>query len=256
MVCLLVLISLGEVGEDSEVDEEVTAKDVEQDFEDDEEDAKMMEAEIEKVLKEAASVKRKKMEAAESEPNKKKAKTAEPKKTTEKPAEIKKVEKTTAKKVEKPVEAKKVEKPAEVKKTTEAKKTEKLSDSKKTEVSDKKTPEKKMTKTLPSGLVITETKVGTGPVAKKGKKIGVRYIGRLESGKVFDSNTKGKPFQFKLGVGQVIKGWDLGFDGMHVGGERKLVVPANLGYGASGAPPAIPGNAQLEFEIKLLEVKN
>jgi len=72
---------------------------------------------------------------------------------------------------------------------------------------------------------------------------------------VFDSNTKGSPFVFKLGAGEVIKGWDLGVNGMNVGGTRKLTIPAPLAYGAKGAAPDIPGNATLTFEVKLLEVK-
>jgi FK506-binding nuclear protein len=74
--------------------------------------------------------------------------------------------------------------------------------------------------------------------------------------KVFDSNTKGKPFSFKLGKGDVIKGWDIGVAGMKVGGQRKLTIPANLAYGSQGAPPDIPPNSTLQFEIKLLEVRN
>jgi FK506-binding nuclear protein len=72
---------------------------------------------------------------------------------------------------------------------------------------------------------------------------------------VFDSNTKGKPFQFRLGGGEVIKGWELGFDGMQVGGTRKLTIPPKLAYGSGGAPPDIKGNAVLHFEMKLLDVK-
>jgi len=97
--------------------------------------------------------------------------------------------------------------------------------------------------------------VGKGPAAKNGKRVSVRYIGKLpKSGKVFDSNTKGAPFKFRLGAGEVIKGWDLGVMGMAVGGTRKLTIPAALAYGSKGAPPDIPGGATLEFEVKLLEV--
>lgn len=87
-------------------------------------------------------------------------------------------------------------------------------------------------------------------------KVGVRYIGKLTNGKVFDSNTKGAPFVFRLGGGEVIKGWDVGVAGMNVGGTRKLTIPPALAYGSKGAPPDIPKNAVLEFEVKLLEVKN
>jgi FK506-binding nuclear protein len=74
------------------------------------------------------------------------------------------------------------------------------------------------------------------------------------NGKVFDSNTAGDAFRFVLGKGEVIKGWDLGVDGMAVGGSRKLTIPPNLAYGAKGAPPQIPPNASLVFEVKLLAV--
>ncbi|KAJ3169873.1 peptidylprolyl isomerase fpr4 [Geranomyces variabilis] len=110
-------------------------------------------------------------------------------------------------------------------------------------------------KTLANGLIIEDVTEGNGPKAKNGKKVGVRYIGRLTNGKVFDSNTKGAPFKFKLGAGDVIKGWDLGVAGMSVGGTRKLTIPAALAYGPKGAPPDIPGHATLEFEVKLMEVK-
>jgi len=80
-------------------------------------------------------------------------------------------------------------------------------------------------------------------------------IGKLTSnGKTFDANTTGSPFQFVLGKGEVIKGWDLGVEGMAVGGTRKIIVPANLAYGSRGAPPDIPPNANLTFEVKLLNV--
>ncbi|ELU39280.1 FKBP-type peptidyl-prolyl cis-trans isomerase domain-containing protein [Rhizoctonia solani AG-1 IA] len=110
-------------------------------------------------------------------------------------------------------------------------------------------------KTLPGGVVIEDKTVGSGSVAKSGKKIGMRYIGRLKNGKVFDSNTKGKPFFFTLGKGEVIKGWDEGIQGMLVGGERVLTIPAAKGYGKRGAPPDIPPNSELIFEVKLVEVK-
>ncbi|KAJ3196017.1 peptidylprolyl isomerase fpr4 [Irineochytrium annulatum] len=110
-------------------------------------------------------------------------------------------------------------------------------------------------KTLPSGLKIEDVVVGSGPRAKNGKKVQVRYIGKLPNGKVFDSNTSGgKPFTFRLGAGEVIKGWDMGVNGMNVGGSRKMIIPPGLGYGSRGAPPDIPGNSTLHFEVKLLKV--
>ncbi|KAL2064996.1 hypothetical protein VTL71DRAFT_4136 [Oculimacula yallundae] len=104
------------------------------------------------------------------------------------------------------------------------------------------------------GVKIDDKKLGSGPACKKGSRVGMRYIGKLEDGKVFDSNKKGKPFSFKLGTGEVIKGWDIGVAGMSVGGERRLTVPANLAYG-SKALPGIPANSTLIFDVKLIEIK-
>lgn len=104
------------------------------------------------------------------------------------------------------------------------------------------------------GVKIDDRKAGTGPAAKSGDRVGMRYIGKLEKdGKVFDSNKKGKPFSFKLGSGEVIKGWDIGIAGMAVGGERRITIPAHLAYGSKGTGP-IPGNATLVFDVKLLEI--
>ncbi|KAK6842139.1 hypothetical protein PG987_002999 [Apiospora arundinis] len=104
------------------------------------------------------------------------------------------------------------------------------------------------------GVTIDDRKIGSGRAVKKGNKVGVRYIGKLQDGKVFDSNKKGKPFQFTAGSGQVIRGWDVGVMGMAVGGERRLTIPASLAYG-SKSQPGIPGNSTLVFDIKLLEIK-
>ncbi|MCJ1386210.1 peptidylprolyl isomerase fpr4 [Xylographa soralifera] len=103
------------------------------------------------------------------------------------------------------------------------------------------------------GVKIDDKKLGTGPAAKKGNRVGMRYIGKLQDGKVFDANKKGKPFSFKLGGGEVIKGWDIGVAGMSVGGERRITVPAGLAYG-SKAMPDIPANSTLVFDLKLLEI--
>ncbi|GFZ48511.1 Peptidyl-prolyl cis-trans isomerase [Saitozyma sp. JCM 24511] len=108
-------------------------------------------------------------------------------------------------------------------------------------------------KTLPSGLIIEDIKVGDGPVARTGKRLGMRYIGKLESGKQFDANTSGKPFTFVLGRGEVIRGWDEGLAGMSVGGERRLTIPAGLAYGNQKLP-GIPKNSTLKFDVKLVSV--
>lgn len=105
-----------------------------------------------------------------------------------------------------------------------------------------------------NGVTVDDKKMGSGPACKKGNKVEMRYIGKLNDGKVFDSNKKGKPFGFKLGAGEVIKGWDVGVAGMQVGGERRLTIPASLAYG-SKALPGIPANSTLIFDIKLLSIK-
>lgn len=118
---------------------------------------------------------------------------------------------------------------------------------------DATTP-KAATKELAGGIKIKDTKVGTGPQAKKGNNVSMRYIGKLENGEIFDSNTKGKPFTFSLGKGNVIKGWDEGIVGMQVGGERVLTIPPSMAYGKKKMT-GIPPNSTLIFECKLLEIK-
>nr|VWO98353.1 Zn(2)-C6 fungal-type domain-containing protein [Ganoderma boninense] len=109
-------------------------------------------------------------------------------------------------------------------------------------------------KTLQGGVVVVDHKVGTGPPAKSGNTVSMRYVGKLQNGKIFDQNVKGTPFKFRLGKGKVIKGWDVGVAGMQVGGERLLTIPAPMGYG-SQALSGIPANSTLTFEVKLLEIK-
>ena len=107
-----------------------------------------------------------------------------------------------------------------------------------------------------SGLRITDLEVGSGTEASAGQMVVVHYRGTLEDGTQFDASyDRGTPFSFPLGAGRVIKGWDEGVQGMKVGGKRKLVIPADLGYGARGAGGVIPPNATLIFEVELLEVK-
>lgn len=110
--------------------------------------------------------------------------------------------------------------------------------------------------TTSSGLKYIDQVVGTGASPSPGKQVTVHYTGTLENGQKFDSSVdRGQPFTFTIGVGQVIKGWDEGVMSMKVGGKRKLIIPAKIGYGASGSPPAIPPNATLLFDVELLEVK-
>lgn len=104
------------------------------------------------------------------------------------------------------------------------------------------------------GVKIDDKKLGKGATAKSGNVVSMRYIGKLEDGKVFDSNKKGKPFSFKLGKGEVIKGWDIGVAGMAPGGERRITIPPHLAYGKK-ALPGIPANSKLIFDVKLLEIK-
>jgi peptidylprolyl isomerase len=110
---------------------------------------------------------------------------------------------------------------------------------------------------IKEGVRVEDVKEGTGPAAKAGDTVSVHYTGRLKSnGEKFDSSLdRGEPFEFKLGAGRVIKGWDQGVPGMKVGGKRKLEIPAHLAYGDQGFPPTIPPNSDLVFEVELLAIK-
>lgn len=111
------------------------------------------------------------------------------------------------------------------------------------------------TTTTPSGLIIEDVIVGAGAEAAAGQDVTVHYTGWLTDGKKFDSSKdRGDPFEFPLGEGRVIKGWDEGVQGMKIGGTRKLTIPPALGYGARGAGSVIPPNATLVFEVELLGI--
>tara|TARA_B110000003_G_scaffold69978_2_gene71356 strand:+ start:7863 stop:8210 length:348 start_codon:yes stop_codon:yes gene_type:complete len=111
---------------------------------------------------------------------------------------------------------------------------------------------------MSNGLLIEDIIVGEGVEANDFNKVVVNYTGSLEDGSIFDSslNQGREPFTFTLGVGSVIKGWDLGVKGMKVGGKRKLTIPSELGYGENGAGSVIPPGATLIFEVDLLEVES
>jgi FKBP-type peptidyl-prolyl cis-trans isomerase len=113
-----------------------------------------------------------------------------------------------------------------------------------------------MQENLPAALQIVDLKVGAGAEALPNKLVVVHYVGTLEDGTKFDSSKdRGQPFEFYLGAGQVIRGWDEGVKGMKVGGLRKLIIPSDMAYGDAGIPGVIPPKATLIFEVELLEVR-
>jgi len=106
----------------------------------------------------------------------------------------------------------------------------------------------------PDTLQKDDEVVGTGPEAKTGDKVKVHYTGTLMNGKEFDSSRGREPFEFEIGKGNVIKGWDEGVPGMRVGGKRKLTIPWQMAYGEAGSGDKIPPKAALKFDIELLEI--
>ncbi|SCU78099.1 LAFA_0A04896g1_1 [Lachancea sp. 'fantastica'] len=229
-------------GDDSEEDSEGDDEDYdseeydltpdEDEILDDLEDASDVEGRIEEIIKQEEDQKANKDKTASN--NKRKKQEDEEEETqaaSESPKETKKAKKD---KKEKKVEFKKDLEEGPSKKATK--------------------DEKPKTKVLEGGVIVEDRVVGKGKAAKKGSKVGMRYIGKLKNGKVFDKNTSGKPFNFNLGRGEVIKGWDIGVAGMAVGGERRIVIPAPYAYGKQ-ALPGLPANSELTFDVKLVSMK-
>ncbi|KAJ1721763.1 peptidylprolyl isomerase fpr3 [Coemansia erecta] len=228
---------LGQIGMEEESD-----SDADYDSDDAETDGRIREVTSDEELELVAEAE---AEEEEEEPVKIKIKDQAAKKDLRK--EIKKEIKKEAEK-----EAKKeAQKEAKADKKRKAEAAEAASAKQQKQEKDKKPA----TKDLGGGLTALIQKEGTGAGAKNGQRIGMYYIGKLTTGRVFDQNTRGKPFWFRLGAGEVIRGWDKGILGMKKGGERRLTIPANLAYGKRGAPPDIPPNATLVFDIRLVDMK-
>ena len=110
--------------------------------------------------------------------------------------------------------------------------------------------------TTDSGLQYVDIEEGSGASPETGQTVVVHYTGSLEDGSVFDSSVqRNRPFEFIIGIGQVIKGWDEGVASMKVGGKRQLIIPSDLGYGSRGAGGVIPPDATLKFDVELLDIK-
>lgn len=204
------------------------------------EDASDVEGKITELVE--ADEEKSKKRAAEEENSRKAKKAKEDKKKVQFSKELE----------QGPTPSKKDKKDKKEKKEKKEEKVEEKKDDKKEEKADK--AKKFPTKTLLGGVITEDRKIGSGQGAKSGNKVGIRYIGKLKNGKVFDKNTSGKPFVFNLGKGECIKGFDLGVAGMAVGGERRVIIPPKMGYG-SQALPGIPANSELTFDIKLVSLK-
>jgi len=118
-------------------------------------------------------------------------------------------------------------------------------------------PKGSLRREFKNGMEITNLSMGRpdGKQAKPGKNVTMKYVGKLQSGKIFDQTKGNATFRFRLGVGEVIKGWDAGVDGMRVGDKRRLVIPPAMAYGKKGIKGAIPGGATLVFEVELVNVQ-
>ena len=170
---------------------------------------------------------------AKKEEKKKRAAPEEPPAKKEEPPakKEKKEEKTPAKKEEKKKEAPKPETPA--------------------------SGGKQLKREFKNGMEILNVAMGQvdGKKAEPGKRVTMKYVGRLQSGKIFDQTKGNATFQFRLGIGEVIKGWDVGVAGMRVGDKRRLTIPPAMAYGKKGVKGAIPGNATLIFDVELVNVQ-
>jgi len=231
--------SLDDIEDEEESDEDEDDEDEEEDEDDEEEE--QMEISMDKGA--AKSPKVPKSPKGEKEKTPKKVKEIEKIKGGKTPKSAKK-EKTNKENDASTVNANKEKTPGK-----KDKKRESLS-----ELSNKKPKTPK--RTIKGGIIVEDLKVGTGDVAEEGKTVGMYYEGKLKnSDKAFDSTLEGKPLKFKLGAGQVIKGWELGLEGIKAGGKRRLSIPPNMAYGAEGAGKDIPPNSHLVFDVECKYVK-
>lgn len=150
-------------------------------------------------------------------------------------------------------EAKKEEPKKEIKKEKDQKPADVNSKKRPATAESVESPKKAKTTRVHKGVTIEETAIGKGQPVARGKKVSILYKGRLQNGKQFDAQQNRKtPFVFRHGIGDVIKGMDIGIEGMRSGGKRTITIPGHLGYGKAGSPPVIPPNATLIFEIEVL----